>query len=70
MLPMSKSATRCEYGRCGGLGHKEVKRKWRVRVIVRVDEREWRVCEGCANLLIEEARLRGLDVSREEMEPR
>ena len=49
-------ATYCEYGRCGGLGRREVKRKRLARRVVTVDGKLWRVCEICADLLIRDAR--------------
>jgi len=45
----------CEYGRCGGLGHREVKCKRRARETVRIGSRMWRVCESCADLLLRDA---------------
>jgi hypothetical protein len=41
----------CQYGRCGGRGHREVKRKWLARTEVVFQGRTLRVCESCADLL-------------------
>ena len=45
----------CEYGRCGGLGRHEVKRKRRACETVRIGARLWHVCESCADLLLRDA---------------
>ena len=60
----------CEYGRCGGLGRREVKRKRLARLVVTVDGKPWRVCESCADLLIREARKEGRSVEREPFDAR
>ncbi len=63
-------ATDCEYGRCGGLGRREVKRKRLARLVVTVQGKLWRVCESCADLLIREVRKEGRSVEREPFEAR
>jgi hypothetical protein len=55
----------CEYGRCGGLGAREVKKRRAARMLVRVDDRDYRVCESCADLLYRDASQRGRRVVRE-----
>ena len=42
-------ATYCEYGRCGGLGRREVKRKRLARLVVTVDGKLWRVWSSRSN---------------------
>jgi len=52
----------CEYARCGGLGHRRVKRPRRAQVVLTIGTREWHVCESCSDLLLSEARAEGLSV--------
>ena len=59
--------TQCEYGRCGGLGGREVQRRRVARLLVTVDETPYRVCESCADLLTRERRQRGHVVTRERL---
>jgi hypothetical protein len=64
---------KCQIRRCGGLGHREVKRPWnaRVRISIAADPqqrgfkvRDYLVCEHCANLLVNDAREHGLTYER------
>lgn len=54
----------CEYGRCGGLGHRAVKRKRRARQTIRIGARLWHVCESCADLLLRDAAAEGYEPAR------
>lgn len=54
-LPEHAPDEDCEYGRCGGLGRHEVKRKRRARETMRIGNRLWHVCESCADLLLRDA---------------
>ena len=54
----------CQYGRCGGKGKREVKRKRIAREALFVDGRLWLVCESCADLLLRDERARGRKVER------
>src|SRR5262245_33362936 len=65
------TATLCEYRRCGGLGRRETRKRWAARVTLTVSSatssRDWHVCEGCANLLMVDARRDGFDVVRKQL---
>jgi len=60
----AERAPACEYGRCGGLGQHEVKRKRRARETVRIGAQFWRVCESWADLLLRAAGAEGHDPAR------
>jgi hypothetical protein len=49
----------CEYGRCGGLGAREVAGRRLARRTVFAAGRWWRACESCSALLLRRARGRG-----------
>ena len=67
-----KNSDRCEYGRCGGNGARATARSWLARLLLRVEsttsDRDWRVCEGCADLLTRTARSDGFDVTRRKLQ--
>lgn len=58
----------CEYGRCGGTGRRETARRWVARFTLTIGARTWRVCEGCADLLLNSSREAGVRVSRKPIE--
>lgn len=67
----------CELQRCGGNGTRVVRRPWTARVVVAVSGPRWRgfknrsytVCEHCAGLLINEARVHGLRYTKKSVGP-
>ncbi len=59
----------CQYARCGGLGFRKVNRIWAAHFLVVIGGREWRVCEGCADLLSRAATAEGRSVNRELLPP-
>ena len=63
-------SVKCEYGRCGGRGMREVKSKRTARLIVEVAGEQMRVCESCADLLRRDARANRESIpSQDESEP-
>jgi hypothetical protein len=60
--------TWCDYGRCGGTGRREVKKRRYAQLIVLIDEAPWYVCESCADLLIRDATAEGRQVEKLELE--
>jgi hypothetical protein len=64
---MAPSETVCEYRRCGSVGNRVTERRWPARVRVASSEREWLVCESCADLLVRRLRSEGWKVRRKQL---
>lgn len=58
--------TPCQYGRCGGRGHRKTSEAARrvARVTVSVDGTRQLVCESCADLMLRDLRAQGRKVER------
>jgi hypothetical protein len=54
----------CEYQRCGGRGHRKTDVHRLARLTVTVDGVAYRVCEGCADLMLRDLRAQGRNVER------